>query len=177
MPAPRMAETGAAGVMNSMPSLDEIRRHLKSRLLRRGASADEADDLIQEAFLRLEQYAAQHEVREPEGFLMRTVVNLAIDASRSRRRSPTDALTPEAMAAIPDGQPDPAEVFDAGRRLKKLSAGIGSLSPRTRRILLAQRLEGRSYAEIAREEGITVSAVEKHIAKAILKLTQWMNDE
>lgn len=160
-----------------MPSFAEIRKHLKARLLRRGQTPDEADDLIQEAFLRFEQYAAQNEVREPEGFLVRTVVNLSIDADRSRRRSRIASVPPEDLAHFPDRTPGPAEVLHAGDRLKKLSAGIGELQPRTRRILLAHRLDGVSYAEIAKSEGITVSAVEKQIAKAILLLTKWMDDE
>lgn len=160
-----------------MLPFDAIRRRLRSRLLKRGSTPDDAEDLIQEAFLRFEQYAAQNEVREPEGFLTRTVVNLSIDADRSRRRSRISAVAEEDMAHFADPTPGPAEVLYAGNRLRKLSEGIGTLHPRTRRILLAHRLEGRTYAEIAQDEGVTVSSVEKQIAKAILLLTKWMGDE
>lgn len=50
------------------------------------------------------------------------------------------------------------------------------LSPRTRRILLGQRLDGLSYAELARREGISVSAVEKHVAKAVAFMMAWMRE-
>jgi DNA-directed RNA polymerase specialized sigma24 family protein len=43
--------------------------------------------------------------------------------------------------------------------------------------VLLQRIEGFSHAQIAARLGITVSAVEKHIAKAALFLSDWMNKE
>lgn len=160
-----------------MTSFSDIRRKLKARLQRRGETPDAADDLIQEAFLRFETYEAKSEVREPEGFLARTVVNLAIDANRRRRRSPIRALPDDDLSGFADSSPGPAEETQSANRLKRLSAGLETLPPKTQRILLAQRVDGRSYADIAREEGITVSAVEKHVAKGILLLTQWMHDE
>jgi RNA polymerase sigma factor (sigma-70 family) len=160
-----------------MASFSDIRRKLKARLQRRGESPDAADDLIQEAFLRFETYEAKGDVREPEGFIARTVVNLAIDASRRRHRSPIRVLPDEDLAGFADASPGPAEEAHAANRLKRLSEGLETLPARTRRILLAQRVDGLSYAAIAREEGITVSAVEKHVAKGILLLTRWMHDE
>ena len=41
------------------------------------------------------------------------------------------------------------------------------LSPKTRQIFLAKRLDGMSYAEIARRTGLSVKRVERHIAKAL----------
>ena len=41
-------------------------------------------------------------------------------------------------------------------------------------MLLSQRLEGLSYAEIAHRHGVSVSAVEKQIARSVLFLMDWM---
>ena len=54
--------------------------------------------------------------------------------------------------------------------------GVEQLSPRTREIFLMHRLEGRKYREIASELGISPSAVEKHIARAMAHLTDWVED-
>ena len=62
------------------PLLKRIRR-LKSLLRRRGASREDAEDLVQEAFVRLAAYCNEgNKVRYPEAFLKRTVMNLAFDA-------------------------------------------------------------------------------------------------
>jgi RNA polymerase sigma-70 factor (ECF subfamily) len=56
----------------------------------------------------------------------------------------------------------------------RLSVGLGRLNDKTRAILLAHRADGLSYQEIARRHGVSVSAVEKQIAKATMQLTAWM---
>src|SRR5258706_6952360 len=57
-------------------------RRLKQFLRHRGRTDEDADDLIQEAFLRLEMYGRKHLVVEPEAFLVRTVANLSVDKYR-----------------------------------------------------------------------------------------------
>jgi RNA polymerase sigma factor (sigma-70 family) len=69
------------------------------------------------------------------------------------------------------------EVLAARERLQKVLAGLESLGPRTREIFLLHRLDGLKYREIAAQLGITVSAVEKHIAKATLFLVTWVEGE
>lgn len=56
-------------------------------LKKRGKSPEDADDLTQEAFLRLEQYCRRgHEVACPEAFLRSTVMNLMVSEYRQERR-------------------------------------------------------------------------------------------
>src|SRR6202021_1421989 len=60
-----------------------------SRLLkflrRKGRSREDAEDLIQEAMLRLHAYAADDAVKNPEGLLRQTLANLASDRYRHER--------------------------------------------------------------------------------------------
>jgi RNA polymerase sigma-70 factor (ECF subfamily) len=56
-------------------------------------------------------------------------------------------------------------------------AGFNALSPRRREVFLLNRVEGYSFPQIAAHLGITLSMVEKHAAKAVLFLTDWMDDE
>jgi len=59
-------------------------RRLKKLLRRGGATPEDAEDLVQEAVLRLHAYThAGREVHDPESFVARTALNLAVDASRS----------------------------------------------------------------------------------------------
>ena len=146
---------------------------LRLTLQKRGASADEAEDLVQEAFLKFEAYRQDGDVREPEGFVVRAALNLAVDAGRRKNRSP---FSPRALEefVLADSAPGPDEVLQGRDRLRRLREGLEALKPRTRDMLLAQRLEGLTYAQIAAREGISVSAVEKQIARAVLFLMEWM---
>ena len=156
-----------------MRPLRQLISGLRITLQKRGASPDEAEDLVQEAFLKFETYRQTSDVREPEGFVVRTALNLAVDAGRRKGRSP---FSPRALDdyVLLDSSPRPDEVLQGRDRLRRLREGLEALKPRTRDMLLAQRLEGLSYAEIARREGVSVSAVEKQIARAVLFLMDWM---
>jgi DNA-directed RNA polymerase specialized sigma24 family protein len=70
-----------------MGPLPHYFRKLQRILLRRGRTREEAEDLIQEAFLKLQEYCDNGgQVRQPEGFLVRTVLRLAINARRDQHR-------------------------------------------------------------------------------------------
>jgi RNA polymerase sigma factor (sigma-70 family) len=156
--------------MDAVPLLFvKLRKLLRSR----GRSTDDTDDLIQEAFLRLQMYRREREVREPEAFLVRTTLNLAINQARQCASRGVHVPHDLETAPIIDPRPSPDEVVAAQERLQRLRAGLEALNPRTREVLLLHRIEGYSQGQIATLLGISVSAVEKHIAKATLFLTEW----
>jgi RNA polymerase sigma-70 factor (ECF subfamily) len=156
-----------------MKSILLFSRRLRRKLLSRGTSCEDADDLIQEAFLRFETYSRKQPVQDAQAFVARTALNLAVDQHRRKRIAPFEQLT-EGTPEIAAESAEPDEVWAAQERLHRLNAGLAALSERTRTILLAQRVDGLSYSEIARMHGISVSAVEKHIARAMLFLREWM---
>ena len=51
-----------------------------------------------------------------------------------------------------------------------------TLSPRQREVFLLNRVEGFSFVQIAEHLGLSMSMVEKHAAKAILAMTNWMEE-
>jgi RNA polymerase sigma factor (sigma-70 family) len=71
-----------------------------------------------------------------------------------------------------DDQPLQDEVIAARERLVFVRKALSTLPPRTREVFLMHRLEGMRYREIAERLSISVSAVEKHIARATLRLTE-----
>jgi RNA polymerase sigma factor (sigma-70 family) len=149
----------------------KLRRLLRSR----GRSVDDTDDLIQEAFLRLQLYCRDKSVVQTEAFLVRTAINLSVDQHRRERAA---AVVPGALDTMQliDPRPWPDAVCAAQERLQHLKAGLAALSPRQREVFLLNRVEGYSFAQIAKDLSLSISMVEKHAAKAILFLTNWMDD-
>jgi RNA polymerase sigma factor (sigma-70 family) len=146
---------------------------VRSALMRRGRTSDEADDLVQEAWVRLACYEKDRDVVQPEAFLMRAALNLSIDAYRARVSHGEEVLIDEVMD-LEDGAPTAEEIMLGRERMARLSMGLGRLNEKTRNIFLAHRIDGLSYQEIARQHGLSISSVEKHVAKATLVITSWM---
>lgn len=145
---------------------------VKSALMRRGRTEHDAEDLAQEAWLRLARYEREQPVERPEAFLMRAAMNLSIDAHRSRQSHGEEVLLEDQV--LIDLSPGAEAVLLARERVARLSVCLSRLSERTRVIFLAHRIDGLSYQEIARQQQISVRAVERHIAKALLQLTAGM---
>ena len=61
-------------------------------------------------------------------------------------------------------------------RSARATAALLELPDRTRIIFVLRRLEGMKYSEIAHKLGISVSAVEKHMLRAMSYLTERMRD-
>lgn len=143
-----------------------------AKIRRRTRSDQDAEDLLHSAWLRLFAFRAEHDVHEPAGFLVQTAANLVVDKHRQGKRlarEPIDAFE----GRLEDAGPLQDEVLAARERLRRVQAGIERLSPRTREIFVMHKVEGLKLREVASALGITQSAVEKHVAKAVLFLTEW----
>jgi RNA polymerase sigma factor (sigma-70 family) len=149
---------------------------LRRLLYSRGQTSDDTDDLIQEAFLRLQQYDRERVVNHREAFLVRTVLNLLTDRRRQRRAAVMVPGGLETLSLIDPG-PTPDVICDGRKRLLHFEAGLHALSPRQREVFVLHRIEGYSFAQIAERLGITVSMAEKHAARALLSLGDWMDEE
>ena len=149
---------------------------LRRLLYSRGQNNDDTDDLIQEAFLRLQQYHRERTVNHPEAFLVRTVLNLLTDR---RRHGRTAATVPDALETLElvDPNPTPDVALEGQKRLQHFKEGLRSVSPRQREVFILHRIEGYSFAQIAQRLGITVSMAEKHAARALLYLSDWMDED
>lgn len=155
-----------------MSSLAEMLAKAKRAVIRRGVPIEDADELVHDAFIRLEQYERAHQVQSREALLVKAAVNLSIDRARRAKRSPF--ANDEGSIDIADAMPDPAQIVEERVRLAHAARGLEQLPERTRRILLKRRLDNLSFAQIAREEGMTIAAVEKQVARATLQLMKWM---
>ncbi|MEO5626101.1 MAG: sigma-70 family RNA polymerase sigma factor [Dokdonella sp.] len=150
-------------------------RKVRAVVLRRGVAPQDADDLVQEAFVRLEAYTRKHEIRSQEAFLVTAAENLSRDRARHRARVPVDDEGFDILS-LADAAPLPEDQLLSQERLRRAGSGLQRLDPQTRRCLLAKRLDGLTAAQIAERENLSVAAVEKRVARALLFLTQWMGE-
>lgn len=143
-------------------------------LRRKGRSREDAEDLIQEALLRLHVYAKDDAVVNEEAFLRRAVHNLAIDQYRRdrsglRREVPIEEA--DRLSPLIASSPTPDQILENQQRLDCLTALLDAVNPRTREIYFAHR-SGYTYAEIADDMGIAEITIRRHIARALLTIME-----
>lgn len=136
----------------------------------RGASADEAEDLLQDLYLKLDgrQFGS---IAEPRAYLYRMADNLFLDRRRaSARRIKREEQWPAALSSHHGPDADPAVAADealiASQQLLLVKAALARLPERTVEIFRRFRIEGERQRHIATELGISISAVEKHLQRA-----------
>ena len=130
--------------MRAAEDLQSLAAKLRRVLRRKGRSHDEADDLIQEAFLRLHVYCRAHAIRNTGGFLFRTALNLAFDRTRRERVA---AVVPGGLDELPlvDPYPLPDEVCAGQERLQRMRAGLDGFDRPPHRGIRCCRAPGRPF--------------------------------
>jgi RNA polymerase sigma factor (sigma-70 family) len=156
-----------------LPNWKDVMARARGVLRRRGRTEHEAEDLVQEAWLRLVRYEDEKQpVEQPEAFLMRVALNLSHDAYRTNMSCGEHVVLEETV--LIDAAPSAESVLLAKEQVARLSVGLSRLTDKTRDIFLAHRLDGLSQVEIAKLHGLSVGTVQQHIARATLRLTTWM---
>jgi RNA polymerase sigma-70 factor (ECF subfamily) len=153
------------------------RQRLLRRLSRVARDRDNAEELLQSAFVRLTEYKRRQTVENEAGFLVHAATNLAIDEARKRSIRPEIAVGADCVREVKSEVPLQDEALLIRERLARVREALSRLPERTRDAFLMHRVSGMSYAQIAAHFGVSVSAIEKHIAKATLFLADWADRE
>jgi RNA polymerase sigma factor (sigma-70 family) len=142
--------------------------HMQKLLSRRGCSREDSKDLIQDACLKLQEYRLNcGEVRHDESFLVRTVLNLSMNARRDAHLDLYCDQNVDELVHLVDSNPLPDEVVAAEQCLERMCRVLEVLGQRTQDIFFMHRFDGFTHAQIAQRVGLSVSAVEKHVARAL----------
>lgn len=131
---------------------------------RRVRDPDDADDILQDTWLRLLASEAFAQAAEPEAYAFTTAANLVRD--RWRARAP-DTVPVDAVE-VPCPAPSPADAALGRERLALLRAALAELPAAERRALVWHRVDGLSHLAIAARLGSTVPAVRGAIARALV---------
>ncbi|HYG48650.1 MAG TPA: RNA polymerase sigma factor [Allosphingosinicella sp.] len=153
---------------------EPVRRWLTRFFRRRIRDEFEVEDLVQDVFARIVARDGGERVEHLGGYILKTASSVIAD--RARRRSARRADLHVAFDSDLHGgeEFDPERVLSGREDLDAAAAALLSLPERTRTVFVLRRLEGYSYREVASHLGISVSAVEKHLVKALRHLSAEM---
>lgn len=160
-------------------AIEEIAKRFHAPLLQfflRRVNPSDAEDLVQETFVRLLRLRDTGPIDNIEAFLFKIAGNLLRDRAR-RQKTYRKHFDANAETDIGSEVFGPERVIESREALQGLLKGLAALSDKTRDIFVLHRLEGMKYAEIAEFYGISRSAVEKHMIKALAKVAAALADD
>lgn len=143
-------------------------------LSRQTLNMDDAHDLVQDVFFRLARLRGQIPgLEKPQAYLRRIATNLLKDRAKvaARRSAPLHVVADEEVLPGFDQQ----KHLESRDMLRRLEQAMMRLRPKTREIFVAHRVDGLTYAEIARLTGLSVKGVEKQMSKALVQLDRMLN--
>jgi len=143
-------------------------------------SHDAADDVAQEAFVRLFRALERIDADRPlSPWLCRVVINLATNYLRRQKTRVSIDENPGMEAVItPDDDPQhPVYKHRRRRFLLKLQHAIENLPPKFKSVFILRVQENRSYEEISEALGLTMGTVMSRLSRARSRLRKELTDE
>ncbi|MCH9691307.1 MAG: RNA polymerase sigma factor [Gammaproteobacteria bacterium] len=133
-------------------------------------NTEDAEDIAQHAYLRLQKLSNNTNLDNPRAYLFQIANNLAVDQLR-RGKLHAAYVNQQQINERCDSDsasgPSPERVLAAKRRLQAIYDSMDNLPLKCRQAFLLHRVRGLSYSQIAREMHISVSSVEKYILQAL----------
>ncbi len=127
----------------------------------------DADDVVQESYLRVWRARAAQPIGSAKAFLFKVARHLALDTLRKGRNSPLESVGNLAESRVLDKGPNAVEALITKDTLHHLADSIAALPDRCRDVLVLHKLKGLSHKEVAAELGLSSRTVEKYYLKAL----------
>ena len=148
---------------------------LRNYLCAKFGSMDLAEDLMQEAFIKLWNNCAKVSPDKAKSYVYTVATNLGI----SKKRHDQVKFRHQALIVQEYGtstNESPEFLLLQKEFMEKFKIIIASLSERQREVFLLSRVEKKTYKEIAELSGVSVKAIEKLMHKALVKVREALGD-
>ena len=140
------------------------------RFIRARGGPSDAEDLFQELWLKLSAIPPAGPIADPLAYIYKIADNMMHDRRRATlRRERRETHWTEAEAGMTPGvsaAPSAERILSARHELAQVERVLAELGQRTDYIFRRFRVDGASQKVIANEQGISLSAVEKHLQRA-----------
>lgn len=135
-------------------------------------NAEEAEDLVQDAYARLFALENWASIANPHAFTMRIIHNMAIEHYRRAEVVRLDRSVTLLALDPADDSPTPDVIAHDRAELRRVARALDALPDRCREAMLLRRIDGLPPTEVAERMNISVSTVEKHLTKGLRLLVE-----
>ena len=149
---------------------------LKSYLMRLGAEAGQAEELVQDVMLQVWHRAETFDPLQANAstWVFTIARNKRIDAVRRERRPEIDLTDP---ALVPEPVEPADRTLEAGQESARLNAAIGALPNEQAELLRLAYYEDKPHSTISAERGIPLGTVKSRLRLAVDRLRRLLREE
>lgn len=178
----QIAENSSSGLVRdamAVPSWDELVRDYSAQVFRVAyrltGNRQDAEDLAQEAFVRIFRSLSGFTPGSLSGWINRIVTNLFLDQARRKSKIRFDAFAEGSTDSIPGLEPGPERSYEFNNIDRDVAQALESLNPDFRAAIVLCDMEGLSYEEVAAVLGIKLGTVRSRIHRARAELRQQLS--
>lgn len=149
---------------------ESLRRYVARLVIR----PEDVEDILQDTFLNIHTLKDEHDIRSPKYYLFAVARRTAFrELKRQAARiaeSIDDAIEKGAEPAAYEAPADDA--LESREHFEVLTQVVSELPPQCRRVFILRKVFGYSHKEISAMMGISISTVEKYLARAMMRCLQ-----
>jgi RNA polymerase sigma-70 factor (ECF subfamily) len=136
---------------------------------------DSARDLVHDAYARILSGGTWVTLTHPRAYVMRAVYNLGLNKLRNARVVPMQQYAKTETVSYADLSPDQFQVLSGRQEIDLLMSAISQLPPQCRKVVIMRRINEMRPRDIAQKLGISLSTVEKHLARGMVLLADYLD--
>jgi RNA polymerase sigma-19 factor, ECF subfamily len=145
--------------------LSDCATEIRQFMLRRLGCPSLADDLFQDLTERVLSRVAELDVSNPRSYLFQAASNAIVDHKRAERTRNNYVVEQSQCEEYSLDSLSPERILISRQSVIELQIALSKLSPLSQKIFKLYRIEGLTQKQIAKQLGVSLSTVEKRIAK------------
>lgn len=144
----------------------EFKARLQNLVKRIVGNSEDAEDILQDAYIKTWDASKKNKIESPQGFLTHTARNLAINHINLARIKYNIPLVEDELSTVIDNK-GVDSLVSSKERLEHLNCVINGLPPQCKKVFIYKRVYGLTHKEIATKMNISVKTVENHITRGL----------
>jgi RNA polymerase sigma-70 factor (ECF subfamily) len=154
----------------------QLRVRLKRYIARLMRKPEDVEDLVQDSYLRIIEAGSRGEITHPRAYLYRIAHNLALNSAARKSNTVVDYIEDLLGADDQLGSASLEEEVMAQESFEMFCRAVAELPEQCRKVLVLRKVYGYSQQDVADSLGISISTVEKHLAKGALRCHLYMEE-
>lgn len=147
---------------------------LRNWLRRRVAQPGDVDDVVQEVYARLAALPSVDHIETPKTYAFQVASSVILNRARRSKVVSIELIGGFEGFDVAADEPSPETIAVDRDQLRQLARTLAQLPARVAEVFRLRRVEGLSQRDVAVRLGIAESTVEKHMARGVLLMADWL---